>query len=326
MALKSFRDANPYVIGIVSVLFIAGATAFAFAVGILRLFEDSYTVTAEFADSAGISGGDDIRVAGVKVGRVGDVEADRKNGTVRIDLVVNEGIQLGPRTRAEIALETLLGTKFVRLAGPVEEPFLEDGASIPLDRTKIPFDVFELAKKGTRAIEATDTERLNLLVDQLATVTDGRRGDLESLFEGIDRLGAALDSRESEFKDLLDQVESISGTLAEKDRVLLRLVEQSEIVLQVLNENRVQLSEGLEATDQLTAQLASLASVHRDTLDNLLDNLHDTVDVVDERQEDLDRALAYLGPGALGLAQAVDHGPWADVFAVIADEDPSEGS
>jgi hypothetical protein len=42
--------------------------------------------------------------------------------------------------------------------------------------------------------------------------------------------------------------------------------------------------------------------------------LHPTVDILDRRQADLDRTLAYLGPGALGLARAAAHGPWADIY------------
>jgi len=325
MAVRSFRDMNPYVIGVASVGLIAVFVGLAFAVGILHLGEDKYTVTAIFKDSAGMRTGDDVRVAGVKVGRVGGVSANRREGNVRIKLIIKDGVELGPETTAEIALETLLGTKYVRLTGPVRPPFLEDTKSpvIPVERTKLPFDVFELAKAGTEAIEQTDTERLNLLVDQLATVTEGRREDIAKLVTGLEQVSGSINEREGALSTLLERVETISATLDEKDRVLIRLLDQSQNVLDVLEANREQFARGLRGADTLTAQLAQLTSQFKGTLDQLLGTVHKTADILDRRQADLDRALAYLGPGALGLAQAVNHGPWADVFVCL---NPTEAS
>jgi len=267
--------------------------------------------------------GDDVRVAGVKVGRIGAVKADREHGNVKIDLVVRDGVELGPETTAEITLETLLGTKYVRLGGPVKAPLLEDTKDplIPIERTKVPFDVFELARVGTRAIVETDTERLNLLVDQLANLTENRRADIENLITGLQQVSASIDEREGALSTLLERVETISATLDEKDRVLVRLLDQSQGVLDVLEANREEFARGLRGADTLTAQLASLTSTFKSTLDDLLSTVHDTAQVVERRQADLDRALAWLGPGALGLAQAVNNGPWADIFVCLL---PSE--
>lgn len=324
MALNSFRDANPYLIGAISVAAIAGSVALAFAVGVLNLLEDTYRVTAVVADSAGITSGDDIRVAGVKAGRVTSVEADRDEGNVKLELAVNSDIDLGPNTEAEVTLETLLGTKYVRLSGPVQEPFLEDGAVIPIERTRVPFDVFELGRIGTEAIRETDTERLNLFVDQLATVSEDRREDLQNLLEGLRDVAGEVNDREDDLQRLFERVETISGTLADKDRVLVRLLDQSQGVLDVLEQRRQAFSDGLEGTEILTAQLASLTTEFEAVIDSLLGTVHDTATILDERQEDLDRALAYIGPGTLGLAQAVNHGPWADIFADVSPSDPSE--
>lgn len=324
MALRSFRDVNPYVIGAISVTAITAAIVLAFAAGVLNLFEDTYEVTAVVSDSAGIGSGDDVRVAGVKVGRVTAVRADRQAGNVKLELAVDSDIDLGPNTEAEVTLETLLGTKYVRLSGPVEEPFLEDGAVIPVERTRVPFDVFELTRVGTEAIEETDTERLNRFVDQLATITEDRREDLQNLLEGLRDVSGEINDREGELERLFEKVETISGTLAEKDRVLVRLLDQSQGVLDVLEQRRQALADGLEGTETLTAQLASLTTEFEAVIDRLLDTVHETASIVDQRQEDLDRALAYLGPGTLGLAQAVNHGPWADIFVELGPDDPSE--
>ena len=186
--MKSFRERNPYAIGIASVLFIGAFVGLAFMVGILHLFEKTYTVKAVFNDAAGVRSGVNVKVAGIKAGRVTGIKADRQQGKVIVSFVVNKGVHLGPDTHAEVALETLLGTKFLRLSGPVVQPYLEKMPDaqrvIPNDRTKTPFDVFDLVKVGTRSVQATDTGKLNQLIKDLADITEGKHDQLAQLLEG----------------------------------------------------------------------------------------------------------------------------------------------
>ena len=317
--MKSFRDRNPYFVGLVSVALLAAMTLGAFSIGLFHLLEHAYNVRAVFSDASGISSSADVRVAGVKVGRVTGVKADRVNGNVVVTMKVNHGVRLSAaNTHAEIALATLLGAKYVRLNGKVEAPYLEDLASarrtIPLDRTKTPFDVFELAKVGTKSIEATDTEKLNQFIQQLANITEGKHEQVAELLNGLNRVGSAISQRDAQLRDLLDQSDKLSATLADKDQTLVALLDQSQAILDLVARRRADIAAGINGANTAVGQLAGILGTHLTQLDFILDTLHPTVDILDRRQADLDRTLAYLGPGALGLAKAPTHGPWADVY------------
>lgn len=316
--MRSFRDMNPYAIGLGSVAVIGVLVGLAFMVGVFHLLEDAYTVRAVFSDAAGLRSGDEVRVAGVKVGRVAGVEADREQGAVVVELKVNRGVDLGPRPTAEIALETLLGAKYVRLGGKVERPYLADHAEdervIPLDRTRTPFDVFELTRIGTRAVQETDTEKLNQFVTQLADVTEGKREEVRALVEGLDRFSTAIAERDAQLRELLARAEQFSALLAEKDQTIVALLDQSKGVLELLARRRDDLAAGLGHANAVVTELSVLVDAHRADLDFLLDTLHPTVDILDRRQADVDRSLAWLGDGALALATATTHGPWADIY------------
>ena len=318
MTLKSFRDRNPYAIGLVSVGVIGAFVAAAFAVGLLHLGERAYEVRGVFADAGGIKAGNEVRVAGVKVGRVTGVEADRRNGRVFVDFLVDDGIDLGPATTAEVALKTLLGQKFLRLDGPVEGPFLADvpvsERVIPLERTKTPFDVFELTKVGTRTIEATDTEQLNRMITQLATVTEGKHDQVGELLRSVTVLSEAITSRDAQLQQLLDRAEVLSATLAEKDETLVALVDQSQDVLDLVNRRRDDLGRGFADGATTVEELSSVVRVHKTQLDLILDTLHPTIAVLERRQGDLDRSLSWVGTGALGLSKAVSKGPWQEIY------------
>jgi phospholipid/cholesterol/gamma-HCH transport system substrate-binding protein len=315
---KAFRERNPYVIGIVSVLVLGAFVGAAFAVGILHLFEKSYTVNAEFSDAAGITSGTDVRVAGIKAGRVTGIKADRNRGKVIISMVVNHGVHLGPNTTAEVALETLLGTRYMRLSGPVVKPYLEDepeaARTIPNARTKTPFDVFDLVKDTTRSIEATDTTKLNQFIQQLADVTDGQHDQIAQLLDGVNKVSTAVNDRDAQLRQLLDRFDQLSGLLADKDQTLVSLIDQSQGILNLVEARRNDIANGLNATDQLTGSLSAILSANKGLLGSILATLHPTLDVIAKNQQHVDAALSWLGPGSLGLAEATTHGPWADIY------------
>jgi phospholipid/cholesterol/gamma-HCH transport system substrate-binding protein len=317
--MKSFRDRNPYLVGLVSAAILGAVVLGAFSIGLFHVLENTYGIKAVFNDASGISTGANVKVAGVRVGRVTGVHADRDAGNVVVSMVVNHGVRLSAKnTKAEIALATLLGAKYVRLSGQVTAPYLEDVAKarrvIPVERTKTPFDVFELTKVGTKAIEATDTAKLNKFIQQLADITEGKQTQVAALLQGLNKVGTAIGSRDLQLRDLLDQADKLSGTLADKDRTLVALLDQSQGILDLVSRRRADIAKGLESTDLATRQLAGILSGHLSDIDLILDTLHPTIDILDRRQADIDRTLAYLGPGALGLAKAPAHGPWADIY------------
>ncbi|MFD0854973.1 MlaD family protein, partial [Actinomadura adrarensis] len=100
MALKSLRDTNQRVVAIITLTVVGAVCVFAFTVGQLRLFDRGYSMSGVFADTAGLKPGQDVRVAGVKAGRVTSVEPDFRTGTIIVEWEVNAGIDLGPATRA----------------------------------------------------------------------------------------------------------------------------------------------------------------------------------------------------------------------------------
>lgn len=318
MPLRSFRDMNPYAVGLVSVAVIGVLVGIGFLAGLLHLFEDTYTVRAVFPDAAGLRGGDEVRVAGVKAGRVSGMEVDRLRGNVVVTMEIDSGVDLGPETEAEIALATLLGSKYVRLSGDVREPYLEtmqtEERTIPLERTKTPFDIFELTNVGTRVIEETHNDKLNLFINQLADVTDGRREGIAQLVRGLDEVTSAVNSREQQLRSLLADADRLTRLLAEKDRTLVALVDQSRGILRLLADRRSDLEAALAASGFAGQELGRLLSANEARLQSILDDLSPILALLDRRNAELNTTLAVVGPAQVLQARAGAHGPWIDIF------------
>ena len=334
--MRSFRDRNPYAVGIVSALVIGAITGMAFLVGLLHLLEDTYEMEATFTDAAGLRGGDEVKLAGVKVGRVTGIEADREHGLVKVEWVVNSGVDIKDGAGADIALETLLGSKFIRITNatkgdelmadlPREDrviPFEEcDGEDRCVPRTSTPVDVFDLTRDATERIEATDNDRLNQLINQLADVTDGKRATITELVEGVDQVSSAINEREVQLEALLDEADELAANLAAKDRTLVRLIDSSREILGFLVDRRDELSQALGAGSDAVRSLSLLIDTNAAQLDAILDDVHPTLETVDQNLPDLNRALALAGPAFYGQALAGTHGPWQDIYVAALGPD-----
>jgi phospholipid/cholesterol/gamma-HCH transport system substrate-binding protein len=313
--MKSVRDMNPFLVGLVSVLLILAMVGGAF---IPQLLKKTYPASAVFSDGSGIKAGDDVKMAGVKIGAVSGILPDRLHGNVRVTMKLDGGVKAGADSRAEIALETLLGTKFIRLSGAVRAPYLKDLPAkqriIPIERTKVPFDVFETFKVGTRSIEATNTDKLNTLVRSLADITQGNKDDISRLLKGVTDLSETLNSREAQLRELLDRAEQLTAVLADKDQTLVALVDQSKRILDLLNARRDDIAGLLRNGNSLVAELARLLDVNKAQLDALLHGVHPVLETVKANQFEIDKLLSIAGPGAKGLAQSSAHGPWQDIY------------
>jgi phospholipid/cholesterol/gamma-HCH transport system substrate-binding protein len=200
----------------------------------------------------------------------------------------------------------------------VVKPYLENESEaqrmIPNDRTKTPFDLFDLVKVGTRGVEATDTAKLNQFIKDLAVITDGKHDQITQLLDGVNKVGTALNSREAQLRELLDRFDRLSALLADKDQTLVSLIDQSQGVLNLVEQRRSDIAQGLESTDQLTGSLSAILSANKGLLNSILATLHPTLDVISKNQQHVDAALSWIGSGSLGLAQATTHGPWADIY------------
>lgn len=332
--MKSFVERSPIVIGIITLLVIAGGTIGAIALD-SGLFDSTYRVEAQFVDSSGIRPGDKVVVAGVREGEVASVELAPDGETVLMSLKVNSGVELPRNTEAEIQVDTLLGSKSVALKLPVDndpdwsQTLQESGQRIPVERTDprslsgsldTPFEGIDLQDVGTELAAETDAEALNQLLASLADVTDGARDDVTAVITNLDDITTAVNEREAEARDLLDAAAEVSGVLADRDQELIELIDDLAVVVKTLDDKKGDLVALLEETAATSEELGDLLGDHRADLDAILADLDRTLEVIDRRQLDLAAGVAYSASAIEGFSSIGYAGPnrtphpWANIF------------
>jgi phospholipid/cholesterol/gamma-HCH transport system substrate-binding protein len=311
----SFLERNQLIIGLIFALIVLGGSAGALLLS-SGFFKDTYKLTASFTDAAGLKPTDDVRVAGIKSGKVDSVEI--VNGHVDVGMKIDSSVQLPLDSRAEISVETLLGKKTVTLYYGDDEEVYEDGDVIPLDRTRTPIELVDIADTSVDLLEKSDAEAFETFMEEITKITDGKKEEITDLVTGLSDVTAAIDDRRSQLGRLIDSLETIGGTFAERDDTLLNLIDNYDVILANLEARTGDLTQLLHATDTASHETASLVSRNRESLNNMLDNLHSVLEVVDNHQLDLAASLSYFDTAVKGYQSVgYSHGipnRWANIF------------
>lgn len=292
--------------------------------------DDGYRVRAIFDNAASAVEGEDVKVAGARVGRIESMEVtpDNKAAIVlRIDKAGFDAFRAD--ARCTIRPQSLIGEKFVECdpgsadAPPLEViPEGEEGAGqylLPLERTSSPVDLDLINNTMRRPYP----ERLSLLLAEFGTGLAGRG---EELNEAIHRANPAL-----------RETDRVLATLAEQNGVLARLARDADAVLEPLARERRRVSSFIRqanATAEATAErrddlrrsverLPRVLPELRRTLAQLGSFSAETTPVVrDARRSarDLDRFLGELGPFSRAATTALESlGDTADVAGPALD-------
>ncbi|MEU5880496.1 MlaD family protein [Spirillospora sp. NPDC047279] len=319
MALKSFRDRDPAVLGLASLTVIVVALVGVFLTGSQGLLQNRYTLTGVFAGTGGLHSGNEVRVAGVKVGEVTAVEPDFSQGTVLITWKVDREVDLGPRTRAEITTANILGGRYLRLTGPVARPYLADlsgtARRIPQERTRLPVTSNDVVTSGARTLRDLDTKMIGDVIDKVGGISPRTRADLTKALSDLARLADTLHDSGPRLRELVAGGERLLTLARTKDTQLVRLARGIQALLDELRDRQAELSVLLGSGSHTVTRVSRLIDAQQRGLISLMDDIGGTVTTLKPQLDDMNTMLAWLGPSLNAFASAGSYGPFTDAVA-----------
>lgn len=319
---KPFRERNPVKVGAISILAIVALILVAFKADSLPLIGGGTAYHASFADSSGLKANDEVRIAGVRVGKVTSVDLAGDHVDVTFKLKTNSAF--GTQTGAEIKVKTLLGAMYLALdpKGPGQ---LAKGSTIPESRTKSAYDVVDAFSGLAQRAEKINLDQLSTSLNTLATVTANTPASLKSTLTGLSALSQSVASRDSEISTLLTNLHKVSGVLASRDGDIVSLMQQSDVLLRAVVGRRVAVHRLLISTSQLSTELTSLVQQSRGDLKPALANLEGVVAVLRKNQNNLDNSLRLLAPFYRVFTNTLGTGPWFDTWISNLPPGPAAG-
>ncbi|WP_280501827.1 MCE family protein [Nocardia farcinica] len=237
----------------------------------------SYTAT--FTDVSGLRTGDDVRVAGVRVGRVDRIELDGHLAAVTFR--VQDDQTLYTTTRAAVTYQNIIGQRYLALSEgafdvPVEK--LPDGGRIPVEHTEPSFDIAAMLRGFEPLFTVLDPDQVDKITETLILALQGDTGSLATL---------------------IAQTSALAQSFAGPDRVLDEVIVNLDAVLRSLAAQSGNLESVMATTEEIFTALAA----ERDRLTGQIDAISTTVGSMSEVFTGIDpsmRALLAREPGFTG--------------------------
>ncbi|MGW4349657.1 MCE family protein [Streptomyces sp. NPDC004690] len=308
--LKPVKERNPVAVALVGLLLLALLTLLAYNADRLPLIGGGTAYSADFSEAAGLDKGDEVRVAGVKVGKVTGVSLDGDKVKVTFE---TKGAWIGDRTTAAIAIKTLLGDKYLAL-DPLGTARQDPGSRIPLDRTTSPYDVTQAFQDLGSTVDAIDTEQLAKSFETISQTFKDSPPDVRNAATGLSALSRTVSERDQELSRLLQGSQRFTKTLQNKKSSFETLIEDGGSLLGELQDRRDAIRALLTGSRALATQLSGLTEDNDRQLGPTLKALGRVTDVLDANRTQLDRTLALVGPYYRLVGNTLGNGRWFDTY------------
>ena len=306
--MTPFREQNKTVIGAVGLTLILLLVLGAFKTDSLPFIGGGSVYAADFTEAAGLQKMDEVRVAGVKVGKV--VGIDLKGDHVVVHMRV-KGVRLGRLTKADIKIKTVLGRKYISLV-PDGDGTLD--REIPVTRTTAPFDISPAFQQLADTVGSIDSIQLAKSFTTLADDFRNSPAQVRASLDGLSRLSATIATRDARLRTLLNRAQGVTAVLASRDQDLVAFLRSSDQILLEVKARREAIHKLLVTTTALSEQLIALVRENRATLAPALASLRGVVAVLRANQDNLDRSLAALAPFVRVFANNLGNGRWFDTY------------
>jgi phospholipid/cholesterol/gamma-HCH transport system substrate-binding protein len=268
-------------------------------------FRPTTSYEAVLADSSGLRSGEEVRIAGVQVGRVEKVDLfNLKDVLVRFSVARERVLTMG--TRVDVRLKNLTGDHYLELMdGPGPPTRLPPGGRIPISQTAGALDINVLLAGFRPLFTALNPDQVNQLSSELIAVLQGQSGTVQDLIGQVGSLTGTLADRDLLIGSVITNLNGVLGTVDGRDQQLADLVNQLQSLVFGLAKDRDEIGDSLEGINQLANSTADLldhagppltADIgHLGKLAGLLNHNSDTLDTVLNGLPDTYRKLTHIG-------------------------------
>ncbi len=309
--MKPFRERNPVVVGAISIAVLAIALVAAFRAQDLPLIGGGDTYYANFSEAGGIKVGDEVRIAGVRVGAVESIELD--GDKVNVGFRIKTDSQFGPTSRADLKVKTLLGDMFLAIE-PAGSGQMAEGTTIPVERTSSPYDVVQAFEGLADTAGDINTDQLAQSLTTLADLTRNTPEEFQGALEGVSALSSNVAAKNDEINSLLKNLRRVSTVLDDRDQDIIELMEDSDVLFRALVARRDAVHRLLVSTTQLSQELTALVRDTRADLKPALESLEEVLDVLNKNEDNIDDSIRLMAPFYRVFANTLGSGPWFDTY------------
>jgi phospholipid/cholesterol/gamma-HCH transport system substrate-binding protein len=221
-------------------------------------FQPEHTYQALFTDVSGLAPGDDVRAAGVKVGRVNSLALQGDN-QVLVTFTASDAVPVTRTTTLTVRYQDIIGGRYLEVdqpAGPAAP--LPPGGVIPASRTQPALSLDALFNGFQPLFQGLQPAQINQLSAELITVLQGEGGTIDTLLATVGSLTSTLANRDQVIGQVISNLDRVLGTVSQHDTQLSELVVRLQRLISGLAADRATVGGSLGRIASLSGTLAGL--------------------------------------------------------------------
>jgi phospholipid/cholesterol/gamma-HCH transport system substrate-binding protein len=274
--------------------------------------------TTYFSDASGLHEGDDVRMAGVRVGRVSSLELDGNRAEVRFEVQKDQSIY--SNTRASIKYQNLIGQRYLGLDLVEDQQQVRLAAGTELrEPSQDSFDVSALLAGFQPVFDTLDPDQVNALSESLVQTFQGNQVSLSYTIEQIGEVASDLADHDQVIGAVITNLSAVMGDLSKQGDQMQELVTNLAGLIEGLNANSPALGAAVDSIGDATDRLGGLLGTIRPDVEQLGQNLRNTTDQMIAVGPKLDQLAIDLPLFLVHFPMVMGQGAYLNIYACELD-------
>jgi phospholipid/cholesterol/gamma-HCH transport system substrate-binding protein len=251
-------------------------------------FGSTYTYKGLFTDVSGLQNGDDVRIAGVRVGSVtgitvisappGTAEAANNGHIAQVTFSVQKSHRLPTSTRLFLRYRNLVGQRYIDVEQGTGDPNqllpTHHAPPIPVLQTQNALDLTSLFNGFKPLFEqALTPDQINNLSGEIIGALQGEGGALPLLLSNLADLTNAIANKDVAVGQVVDNLSSVLTQVGSRDTELTNLIVQLQGFVTGLANDRGTIDTAITGINNLATTTTDLLSKARAPLAADISNL-----------------------------------------------------
>ncbi|TYL55930.1 MCE family protein [Nocardioides sp. BGMRC 2183] len=289
----------------------------------------SSNYTAVFTDATSVNRGDDVRMAGVKVGTVQSVGVTDKR-LAEIEFTIRDDVEVAAGTVVQLRFRNLVGQRYLALIPPpvttsatsagdsaapaIPGETIDPGHTFELEETRPALDLTHLFNGFRPLLRLLDPEDVNQLSAQIVAVFQGEGATVEGLLDSTASLTSTLAEKDQVIGELITSLSSVLTTVDDRsDQLDTTLVTMQQLV-SGLAEDRSSIGNAIAGMGELTTSVADLLGESRPALRGSIRHLDKLSTTLDDNSGEVERFLEMLPTKLDQIGRLGSYGSWLNFY------------
>jgi phospholipid/cholesterol/gamma-HCH transport system substrate-binding protein len=270
---------------------------------------------AVFSDVTALNTGDDVRMAGVRIGSVTGISVVQHRDA-QVTFEISSGVRLASTVHATIRFRNLVGQRYIELDQGAGSPDRTWPSAKPLglDRTTPALDLTELFNGFQPLFSALDPKQINALSYEIVQIFQNQGGTVTDLVAHTASLTNALADRDHVIGAVIDNLTKVLKSVNARRSGLSTIVVTLQQLVSGLAQDRHALGSAVTSLAGLSTSVAGLLRAGRPALHQSIISLGTLSKNLADNEPAVDRALRTLPAKLNRIGRIASYGSWVNSY------------